>query len=73
MGLNEILDIQETQVPGPQGNLETTFRVVFTTEQASGSFTVDIPAEDFTPEVARQQASERADEIDAAFTTPDEE
>lgn len=67
MGLNEVIDITETQQPGPTGELQRVFRVTFTTDETSGSKTVDIPEEDFSPDVARQRAQERAEEIDAAF------
>jgi len=70
MGLSEILDITETQEPTPQGDLQRTFRVQFTTEETSGAFTVDIPADEFSPEVAQERAREQAEEIDAAFQTP---
>lgn len=73
MGLNEVIDVDETQQPNAQGELERVFRVTFTTEQTSGAKTVDIPADDFSPEQARQRAAERAEEIDATFASPDEE
>jgi hypothetical protein len=67
MGLSEILDIAETQQVGPQGDLQRVFRVTFLTEETSGSKTVDITADEFSPELARQRAQEQAQEIDAAF------
>lgn len=73
MGLNEVIDVTETQQPGPQGELQQVFQVTFTTERASGSFNIDIPAGDFSPDAARRRAAERADEIDATFATDDEE
>jgi hypothetical protein len=73
MGLNEVIDVTETQQPGPQGELQQIFQVTFTTERASGSFSIDIPASDFSPESARQRAAERAEEIDATFTSDDGE
>jgi hypothetical protein len=71
MGLSEILDIDETQQVGPQGELQRVYRVTFLTQETSGSKTVDIPAEDFTPELARQRAEQQAAEIDQAFTGGD--
>lgn len=71
MALNEIVDIQEISRPDPTGGLERLYRVTFTTEEASGRFEIDITEEDFTPELARERASERADEIDAAFAPVD--
>jgi len=68
MGLSQLLDITETQQPSPTGELERVFQVRFQTEETSGAKTIDIPAEDFTPELARARAEERAEEIDAAFT-----
>jgi len=67
MGLDQILDIQETQRPNQQGELERTFRVVFSTEETSGTFTEDIPAADFSPQVARDRVRDRAEEIDSTF------
>lgn len=73
MALNEIVDIQEINRPDPTGGLERVYRVTFTTDEASGTFEVDIPEEDFSPEAARAQATQRAEEIDAAFTAPEDE
>lgn len=67
MALEEIIDIAEIRQPGPTGELETFERVTFTTEETSGSFVVDIPEEDFSPDVARDMAADKAEEIDAAF------
>jgi len=73
MGLSEILDITETQQPNEQGELERVFQVSFLTEETSGEKTVDIPEGEFSPDVARQRASEKAREIDAAFEPAAEE
>lgn len=67
MGLNEIVDIQEISRPDDTGGLEQLLRVTFTTDLASGTFEVDIPEDDFTPELARERAEEKAEDIDAAF------
>lgn len=67
MGLSEILDITETQQPNAQGELETVFRVSFLTDETSGAKTIEIPGDEFTAELARERAAERADELDAAF------
>lgn len=68
MGLQEIVDIRETTSVDAQGGLETVFQVVFTTEETSGSKTIEIPADEFSPDVARQRAQERAEELDQAIT-----
>jgi len=73
MGLSEILDITETQQPNEQGELERVFQVSFLTEETSGEKTIDIPESEFSPDVARQRASEKAQEIDAAFQPAAEE
>jgi len=73
MGLADILDITETQVPNAQGELQRTFRVSFTTEETSGAKTIQIPADEFTPDRAREQAEQEAEAIDAALTNPAEE
>lgn len=68
MGLSEIVDITQTQAPDETGELETVFEVSFLTEATSGLKTVEVTEDEFTPEVARQRAEERAEELDAAFT-----
>jgi hypothetical protein len=68
MGLAEIVDITQTQRPSETGELETVFEVEFLTEETSGLKTVTVPEAEFTPEVARARAEERAQELDAAFT-----
>jgi len=67
MGLSEIVDITQTQAPDETGALETVFEVSFLTEATSGLKTVEVTEDEFTPEVARQRAEERAEELDAAF------
>jgi len=67
MGLEEILDITEQTQPGPQGQLQRVFLVRFSTENTSGAFSVEVPEDEFSPEMARQRAEERAQELDDAF------
>jgi len=67
MGLSEIVDITQTQAPDETGQLVTVFEVEFLTEATSGLKTVTVTEEEFTPEVARQRAQERAAELDEAF------
>jgi hypothetical protein len=69
MGLNEIVDIQEISRPDDTGGLTQLLRVTFTTDQASGTFEVDIPEDEFSPDLARSRASEKAEDIDAAFNS----
>lgn len=68
MGLREVIDITQTERPDETGQLETVFEVSFLTEETSGLKTITVPETEFSPEVARSRASERAEEIDAAFT-----
>jgi predicted alternative tryptophan synthase beta-subunit len=68
MGLSEIIDITQTQQPSETGELETVFEIEFLTEETSGLKTVTVPEDEFTPEVGRERAVERAEELDAAFT-----
>jgi hypothetical protein len=66
MGLREILSISQSVEVTDQGDLRDTFVVKFLTEATSGTKSVTVPASDFSPEVARAAAEERATEIDAA-------
>jgi len=68
MALAEILDIATRTVPTPTGDIETVLVVSFLTEATSGTHTIQIPEADFSPQVARQRAEDRAAEIDAAIT-----
>jgi hypothetical protein len=68
MGLEEILTISQSVEVDDQGELQDTFVVKFLTEATSGAKTVTVPASDFSPEVARARAEERATEIDSAVT-----
>jgi hypothetical protein len=69
MGLSEIVDITQTQQPDQTGALQTVFEIEFLTEATSGLKTITVSEDEFTPDVARQRAEERAEEIDAAFTS----
>jgi hypothetical protein len=68
MALEEIVDITSTRQPDGRGGLEEQFRVIFTTEETSGTHFVEVGGEEFTPELARERARARAAEIDEAFT-----
>jgi len=48
------------------GQLQDAFQVVFLTEATSGRKTLEIPADDFTPDTARARAEEQARQLDAA-------
>jgi len=72
MGLSEVIDIRETQQPNNRGELERAFVVEFLTDETSGPKTVTIPEDEFSPEVARQRAAEKAQEIDDVFTSGDD-
>jgi len=67
MGLADIVDISQTQDVDQTGALETVFDIQFTTEETSGIKTITVTEEEFTPEVARERAAERARELDASI------
>lgn len=73
MGLSEVIDIRETQQPDGRGDLVRTFVVEFLTEETSGPKSIRIPANEFSPELARERASEEAKAIDQAVSPPAEE
>jgi hypothetical protein len=72
MGLSRILNIEETTGITPDSQTRTEYVVTFLTEETSGSKTIRIPEDEFTPAVARQRAESRAEELDAAFAAPDD-
>jgi len=67
MGLADIVDISQTQDVDQTGALQTVFEIQFTTEETSGLKTVSLTEEDFSPELARERAAERARELDASI------
>jgi len=67
MGLDEIVDIQETTNIQEDGRPQQVNVVSFTTEKTAGTHTVSIPKDDFTSDKARRMAQEKAEELDAAF------
>jgi hypothetical protein len=67
MGLADIVDISQTQDVDQTGALETVFDIQFTTEETSGIKTITVTEEEFSPEVARERAAERARELDASI------
>jgi hypothetical protein len=73
MALNDIVDITSTRQPDGRGGLEEEFRVVFTTDETSGTHFVTVDGDEFTPELARERARARAAEIDEAFNPDDGE
>jgi len=68
MGLAEITDITETSQVDDTGQLVSAFEVSFLTEETSGRKTVTVLADEFTPELARERAETRAEELDQAVS-----
>lgn len=68
MALSEILGVRETVKPNQQGGLDDVFVITFSTEATSGTHTIRVPVDDYSPELARERAEERARDIDAAFS-----
>ena len=66
MGLKEIRSIRQYTDFDVDGKVVKMYEVTFTTDKTEGEFTLDIPADEYTAEKARLQASERAEEIDKA-------
>lgn len=66
------MDIVTKNRTGPTGDVEQVREVEFTTENTSGTHTIEIPKDEFDPELARRRAREEAEKIDAAFETEEE-
>lgn len=64
MGLKEIIAIRQYIDFDVDGIAFRAYEVKFTTEKTEGRFTVNILADEYTPEKARELASQKADEID---------
>jgi hypothetical protein len=64
MGLTEILDITETVITDNTGRLQDALEVQFLTENTSGIKTVTLSAEDFSPDRARAEARDKAEQLD---------
>jgi len=67
MGLKEILRIREYVDFDAMGRVVKKYEITFTTAKAPGEFTLDVKAEEYTPEMARKLASEKAEKIDKAI------
>jgi len=64
LGLKEIIAIRQYVDFDDDGIMFRAFEVKFTTEKTAGRFVVNIRVADYTPEKARELASQKADEID---------
>jgi hypothetical protein len=64
MGLTEIIDITETVTTSNTGQLQDALEVQFLTENTSGVKTVTLSAEDFSPDRARAEARDKAQQLD---------
>ena len=66
MGLKEIRSIRQYVDFDVDGKVVKMYEVTFTTEKTEGEFTLDLEADDYTAELAREKAEARAEEIDKA-------
>ena len=66
MGLKEIRAVRQYTDFDVDGKVVKMYEVTFTTEKTEGEFTLDIRAEEYTAEAARELAEARAEEIDKA-------
>ena len=66
MGLKKIKRIRQYTDFNSDGKVVKMYEVTFTTEKTEGEFTLDIPAADYSAEVAKDMAAEQAIEIDKA-------
>jgi hypothetical protein len=65
MGLTEIIDIRETVITDTTGQLQDALEVQFLTEGTSGTKSVTLPAADFSPDRARAEARDKAEQLDS--------
>jgi len=66
MGLKKITRIRQYTDFDPNGKVVKMYEVTFTTEKTAGEFTLDVPAVDYSAEMAKDMAAEQAIEIDKA-------
>ena len=66
MGLKKITRIRQYTDFDVDGKVVKMYEVTFTTEKTEGEFTLDIPAADYSAEVAKDMAAAQAIEIDKA-------
>ena len=66
MGLKKIRSIRQYIDFDVDGKVVRMYEVTFTSMKTEGTFTLDIPAADYTAEKARELAEDRAAEIDKA-------
>lgn len=66
MGLKEIKHIRQYTDFDVDGKMFRAYEITFTTEKTLGEFTLEIPAADYSAEMARDMAAAEAEEIDKA-------
>ena len=66
MGLKEIKRIRQYTDFNSDGKVVKMYELTFVTDKTPGEFTLDIPAVDYTAEMARDMASLAAIELDKA-------
>ena len=67
MGLKEITAIRQYTDFTVDGKVRMMYEVTYLTEKTEGTFTLDIPCEEYTPESARALAEAEAEKIDAVI------
>jgi len=66
VGLHEIRRIRQYVDFDVDGKIKKMYEVTFTTEKTEGEFTLDMRADEYTADVAKDMASIKAIEIDKA-------
>jgi len=66
MGLKEITRIRQYTDFDVDGKAFRAYEITFRTEKTEGKFTLDMKAEEYTAEKAKELAEARAEEIDKA-------
>lgn len=68
MGLKKIVGIRQYTTFTPAGKVLKMYEVTFTTKKTAGEFTLDIPKDEYDPDVVKEQATVKAEAIDSAIS-----
>lgn len=68
MGLKEITHVRQYTTFTRAGKMVKMYEVTFTTEKTEGEFTMDIPKDEYDPDVVKKQATVKAEAIDSAIS-----
>lgn len=67
MGLKEVTGVRQFTTFTREGLVKRIYELSFTTEKTAGEFTLEIAADDYTAELGKKMAKEKAEEIDRVF------